>query len=170
MSKNTGNFLTLFEAIERFSADGMRLALADAGDAVEDANFVYDMADAGILRLYNFMAWVEEMIAAKSKGGGFLRKSDAPETFADKFFANEMCRLMELTDQHYEHTLFREAVKTGFFEYQVFYFRQKCEPLNFEQFFWCFQDARDSYRLLCGSDSNMSETLVFRYAMYKSKF
>ena len=28
----------------------MRLALADAGDSVEDANFVEAMADAGILR------------------------------------------------------------------------------------------------------------------------
>lgn len=34
MSKNTGNFLTLFEGIELFSADGMRLTLADAGDGI----------------------------------------------------------------------------------------------------------------------------------------
>ena len=47
MSKSTGNFLTLQEAIEKFSADGMRLSLADAGDSVEDANFVESMADAG---------------------------------------------------------------------------------------------------------------------------
>jgi leucyl-tRNA synthetase len=50
MSKSTGNFLTLSDAINKFSADGMRLALADAGDSVEDANFVEAMADAGILR------------------------------------------------------------------------------------------------------------------------
>ena len=50
MSKSTGNFLTLADAIDKFSADGMRLALADAGDSVEDANFVEAMADAGILR------------------------------------------------------------------------------------------------------------------------
>ena len=35
------------EAIGKFSADGMRLALADAGDTVEDANFVTSTADAG---------------------------------------------------------------------------------------------------------------------------
>ena len=29
----------------------MRLALADAGDGMEDANFVHDTADKGILRL-----------------------------------------------------------------------------------------------------------------------
>ena len=50
MSKSTGNFLTLREAIDRYSADGMRLALADAGDSVEDANFDSANAEAGILR------------------------------------------------------------------------------------------------------------------------
>lgn len=82
MSKSTGNFLTLSQAVERFSADGMRmtlkfvltyvelkycmcnilgtrLALADAGDTLEDANFVYSMADAGLLRLYSQLEWIK---------------------------------------------------------------------------------------------------------------
>ena len=50
MSKSTGNFLTLTQAIDRYSADGMRLNLADAGDSVEDANFDQKNADAGMLR------------------------------------------------------------------------------------------------------------------------
>jgi leucyl-tRNA synthetase len=45
MSKSTGNFLTLTEAIDKYSADGMRLALADAGDSVEDANFEHANAE-----------------------------------------------------------------------------------------------------------------------------
>lgn len=40
----------------------MRLALADAGDTVEDANFVEKMADAGILRLYTWLEWVKEVL------------------------------------------------------------------------------------------------------------
>ena len=59
MSKSTGNFLTMQEAISRFSADGTRLALADAGDTLEDANFVFEMADAGLLRLYSQIEWVK---------------------------------------------------------------------------------------------------------------
>merc|ERR1719312_2077294 len=66
MSKSTGNFMTLSDAIDAFSADGMRLALADSGDSVEDANFVYGTADAGILRLYTFVEWVREMLKDKS--------------------------------------------------------------------------------------------------------
>lgn len=38
---------------------GMRLALADAGDTLEDANFVEKMADAGILRLFTFHEWIK---------------------------------------------------------------------------------------------------------------
>lgn len=49
MSKSEGNFLTLSDAVQKFSADGMRLCLADSGDSVEDANFVESTADAGNL-------------------------------------------------------------------------------------------------------------------------
>lgn len=48
MSKSEGNFMTLKDAVCKFSADGMRFCLADAGDSIEDANFVESMADAGI--------------------------------------------------------------------------------------------------------------------------
>uniref|UniRef100_H2L846 leucine--tRNA ligase n=1 Tax=Oryzias latipes TaxID=8090 RepID=H2L846_ORYLA len=82
MSKSTGNFLTLSQAVEKFSADGMRLALADAGDTVEDANFVETMADAGILRLYTWVEWVKEMIANQNN----LRTGPA-DTFNDRVFA-----------------------------------------------------------------------------------
>lgn len=45
MSKSSGNFLTAIEAIQKYSADGVRMALADAGDGNEDANFKTDTAD-----------------------------------------------------------------------------------------------------------------------------
>lgn len=66
MSKSDGNFLTLSDAISKFSADGMRLCLADSGDTIEDANFVESNADAGILRLYTFIEWVKEVLANKN--------------------------------------------------------------------------------------------------------
>ncbi|KAK3875630.1 hypothetical protein Pcinc_007941 [Petrolisthes cinctipes] len=51
MSKSTGNFLTLTDALDKYGADGMRLALANAGDSIEDANFETQVADSGVLRL-----------------------------------------------------------------------------------------------------------------------
>ena len=38
---------------------GTRMTLADAGDTLEDANFVYEMADAGLLRLYTQIEWIK---------------------------------------------------------------------------------------------------------------
>jgi len=51
MSKSTGNFLTLSETVNKFGADAARIAFADAGDSVEDANFEEKVANAAILRL-----------------------------------------------------------------------------------------------------------------------
>ncbi|EGT45646.1 CBN-LARS-1 protein [Caenorhabditis brenneri] len=139
MSKSTGNFMTLEEAIEKFSADGMRLSLADAGDGLEDANFVYAMADAAILRLFTMIEWIKEMI--EQRDAGLLRKNSS--RFADRVFANEMNILIKATEQNYEATNFKEALKTGFFE---------------------FQAIRDTYREVCtGIDEPMSEELVFRF-------
>nr|XP_033783398.1 leucine--tRNA ligase, cytoplasmic [Geotrypetes seraphini] len=135
MSKSTGNFLTLREATEKFSADGMRLALADAGDTVEDANFVEAMADAGILRLYTWVEWVKEMVANWDS----LRSGPA-NTFNDRVFASEINAGIIKTDQNYEKMMFKEALKTGFFE---------------------FQAAKDKYREL--AIEGMHRELVFRF-------
>uniref|UniRef100_A0A1I7YB78 leucine--tRNA ligase n=1 Tax=Steinernema glaseri TaxID=37863 RepID=A0A1I7YB78_9BILA len=139
MSKSTGNFLSLVDGIELFSADGMRFSLADAGDMVEDANFVYDMADAAILRLYTFVAWVKELCELKEQGK--LRKS-TETSFADRIFVNQINKAIEETSVHYEATNFKEALRTGFFE---------------------FQSARDRYREVCGGDAGMREDLAFRF-------
>ncbi|XP_056587813.1 leucine--tRNA ligase, cytoplasmic-like [Triplophysa dalaica] len=114
MSKSTGNFLTLSQAISKFSADGMRLALADAGDTVEDANFVEAMADAGILRLYTWVEWVKEMIANQNN-----LRTGPPDTFNDRVFISEMNSSIVKTEQHYERMMYKEALKSGFFEFQA---------------------------------------------------
>ncbi|NP_001087393.1 leucyl-tRNA synthetase 1 L homeolog [Xenopus laevis] len=135
MSKSTGNFLTLSEAVEKFSADGMRLALADAGDTVEDANFVEAMADAGILRLYTWVEWVKEMLANCDS-----LRSGTFHTFNDRVFASEISAGIVKTEQNYEKMMFKEALKTGFFE---------------------FQAAKDKYREL--AIEGMHRDLVFKF-------
>ena len=49
----------------------MRLSLADAGDTMEDANFVEKMADAGILRLFTFLEWTKVRIKSFTFATGF---------------------------------------------------------------------------------------------------
>ncbi|CAJ0572278.1 unnamed protein product, partial [Mesorhabditis spiculigera] len=144
MSKSTGNFLTLEDGIEKFSADGMRLSLADAGDTVEDANFVFDMADAAILRLYNLLEWVKEMLELREKKGF---RSHSNTHFIDRVFDCEMATLVPETKKHYEATNFKEAVVSGFFK---------------------FQAARNRYRDVCGKDSEMDEERIFRFIRYQA--
>lgn len=112
MSKSDGNFLTLYEAVEKFSADGTRLCLADSGDSVEDANFVETIADAGILRLYTFIEWVKKMIAGK-----LLLRTGPKDVFYDRVFICDMNNLIKQTDENYSKILYKEALKTGLFEF-----------------------------------------------------
>lgn len=112
MAKSTGNFLTLKDAVNKFSADGMRLALADAGDGMEDANFAESTADAGVLRLYTWLEYVKD----REK----LPLVDRKEmTFNDRAFENDINLKIQETDANYEKMLYKEALKTGFFELQL---------------------------------------------------
>ncbi|XP_076467867.1 leucine--tRNA ligase, cytoplasmic-like [Babylonia areolata] len=115
MSKSTGNFLTLSEAIDKYSADGMRFSLADAGDTVEDANFVEKMADAGLLRLYTLLEWVKEMAAQLP-----TLRAGPPQsfTFNDRVFLSEINQAITETQNHYDNFMFKEALRTGVFEFQ----------------------------------------------------
>jgi leucyl-tRNA synthetase len=82
MSKSTGNFMTLYEALDTFGADAMRFCLADAGDSIEDANFVSSNADAAILRLYGFVEWSIHFATDKNR---YPVRSSGFE-FQDKYF------------------------------------------------------------------------------------
>ncbi|KAJ2960466.1 hypothetical protein NQZ79_g4178 [Umbelopsis isabellina] len=134
MSKSTGNFLTLSEAIEKYGADATRLALADAGDSVEDANFEDATANAAILRLHTLLEWIEEHQKASSE----LRTGEYD--FHDKVFDNELNHLIELTKQAYDATLYRDALKYGFYE---------------------LQSSRDWYQQVC--NNGMHRDLVNRF-------
>lgn len=136
MSKSDGNFMTLSESVQKFSADGTRLCLADSGDSIEDANFVETTAEAGILRLYTFIEWVKEMI-----NGKLLLRSGSKSSFYDRTFISEMNNLTKMTDDYFTKMLFKEALRSGLYE---------------------FQRARDSYRELCGTN-NMHIDLVFEF-------
>lgn len=111
MSKSTGNFLTLRQAMEKFSADGVRFALADAGDTVEDANFSLKTADDAVLKLYVLVEFVKQGLSCISS----MRSGPVTE-FADRVFIEQLKRHLIDADEAYDQTAFREALKAGFFE------------------------------------------------------
>eukprot|EP01083_Nonionella_stella_P174936 607774_1 len=110
MSKSTGNFLTLVEAIEQYGADATRLALADAGDGLEDANFSGDTCNAAILRLTKEEAWFTESLDSMDK----LRTGPI-ESFWDKVFDNEIRKAVAESKNAYDNMQFRVALNRGFY-------------------------------------------------------
>ncbi|KAJ2721960.1 cytosolic leucyl tRNA synthetase [Coemansia sp. Benny D115] len=130
MSKSTGNTLNLNQACEQFGADATRLALADAGDSIEDANFEETTANAAILRLYTLMEWMVDAFKAlelaeknpdeKAKVNDVvLRPASAPLTLVDHAFGAELDKLTLATAVSYEKTMYREALKTGFYDFLI---------------------------------------------------
>lgn len=113
MSKSTGNFFTLKQIVEKFGADASRIALADAGDSVEDANFEEQSASSAILRLFTFKEWSEDLIKRKSE----FRSEEY--NFFDIAFENEMNALIEECYKQYSDTNFKFALKAGLFDFQT---------------------------------------------------
>ncbi|XHG01555.1 2-isopropylmalate synthase [Aspergillus wentii] len=137
MSKSTGNFLTLKDAVEKFGADATRIAFADAGDGIEDANFEETVANSNILRLFTLKEWIEETVKDSSLRTG------AADTFWDKLFDNELNSLVYETRKHYQDTDFKLALKTGLYD---------------------FTSARDVYReAATGAGVGMHRDMVLRY-------
>ncbi|GFR47083.1 hypothetical protein Agub_g8770 [Astrephomene gubernaculifera] len=137
MSKSTGNFKTLHEAILEYSADAMRWALADAGDGLDDANFETSTANAAILRITKELTWIEECLAP----GSGLREGPSDALLADRVFSNAIDVAIAATRDAFERMAFREALKAAAYE---------------------LGNARDVYRLACGPDG-MHRQLVMRF-------
>ncbi|KAI1740026.1 leucyl-tRNA synthetase [Xylaria scruposa] len=110
MSKSTGNFLTLRDAVEKYGADATRISLADGGDGIEDANLEETVANATILRLYELRKWCQE-----SANDSELRTGDLG--LFDKLFLNEMNILVAQTKAFYNDTSFKLALKSGFYDF-----------------------------------------------------
>ncbi|BFZ57205.1 cytosolic leucyl tRNA synthetase [Savitreella phatthalungensis] len=113
MSKSTGNFLTLKEAVSKFGADATRLTLADAGDSLDDANFAEETANAMILRLFTLKEWSDSVVADKQS----LRTGEF--NYYDSCFENEMNGIVRQAYAAYEGASYRAAIKVGFFDFQI---------------------------------------------------
>jgi leucyl-tRNA synthetase len=75
------------QALEEYSADAMRFALALAGDSNEDANFEHTVANAAILKLTTELAFIEKSLASVGE-----MRTGPIELFVDRVFENEINR------------------------------------------------------------------------------
>jgi leucyl-tRNA synthetase len=158
MSKSTGNFLTLENAIKKYGADATRLAFADAGDGIEDANFEEAVANAAILKLYELRKWIEEVIleprllqegetfdavkdSEKIRNLDIIQRTGA-KNFNDKILENELNILYADAVRQFELTNYKAALKAGF---------------------WDYTGARDAYRVATTAAGGMHYDCVVRY-------
>lgn len=91
----------------------MRVGLADAGDGLDDANFEGKTANAAILRLTKELTWIEQIMASQDS----LRPGP-PTSFLDRVFDNEINIAIRKSFDAYDKLLFREALKTGWYDLQ----------------------------------------------------
>ncbi|CAI6085325.1 unnamed protein product [Clonostachys chloroleuca] len=121
MSKSTGNFMTLRQAINKYGTDATRLALAEAGDGIEDANLEETVANSAILRLYELRKWSKDALEEDNLRTGEL-------SFFDKLFDNDLRGLVIETKKSYEGTFYKAALKTGFYDFQTArdWYRENC--------------------------------------------
>lgn len=139
MSKSKGNFFTLQEIMDKYSADAVRLACASAGDTLLDGNFETKVAEKGVLDLYVLL----DRVKAAASGAEQFESGDTEARFVDRWFANEMNRLVQEAYSWYEKMCFREALRACYYE---------------------FGNAADQYRNVCKAGQMLpNKDLMLRY-------
>lgn len=113
MAKSLGNFILMRDALKEYSADGTRLALAEAGDSLNDANFVRSNATEHIMRLTALISAFKDRHEAipKMRSGGAESR-----TLFDNMFDNTISDTVQKAEQYYEKMMFQKAMQTIFFE------------------------------------------------------
>eukprot|EP00727_Mastigamoeba_balamuthi_P002940 m51a1_g12643 putative leucyl-trna synthetase (1011) ;mRNA; r:111-3323 len=129
MSKSAGNFLTLREAVAKYGADATRIALADAGDGVDDANFVAATADSALLRLHGLLSWAEDVLVRSAVA---LDDSADLSSFEDRVFGAAINRAIVDADRAYSRACYRQALVHALFDLQSArdLYRAACEVLG----------------------------------------
>ncbi|CAJ1019262.1 tRNA synthetases class I (I, L, M and V)/tRNA synthetases class I (M)/tRNA synthetases class I (C) catalytic domain/Anticodon-binding domain of tRNA, putative [Leishmania lindenbergi] len=125
MAKSKGNFISLREAIDTYGADATRLACADAGDSMDDANFVRETAAGFVLKMTTLLEQAKETVERAD-----LRSGDYNEF--DKIFQNTMNTIITRTEGYYHRMQFRMVLNTAFHELSNEYSQYKmcCDDLN----------------------------------------
>ncbi len=113
MSKTTGNFITLREALKKWGADPTRWAevVGGADPGVDDANFEPEAAEKAAEELYDWLMFVSE----KYGSGRESRLS------IDDWFESVLNRTILEVTRLMEETKFKSALIEGYYDLQASY-------------------------------------------------
>ena len=120
MSKSKGNFLTVNDLIELYGADASRITLADCGDSLDDANFLREISNLSVNKLYSFENFVKILINEvwnKNKDFKIIPEKEQKLTnFFDKIFDNNINYLIKEAKKSYEEMKYKNVLKYAFYE------------------------------------------------------
>lgn len=112
MSKSTGNFLSMDQCVEKYGADSSRIACADAGDFLDDANFDEQVANAAILKLFTLEQWIQKYV---KEGFDFAEAEKTLDDW-DRLILNKLNDVNSQSFKAYTDMKFKKVVQYGFNE------------------------------------------------------
>ncbi|ORD99735.1 SYLC [Hepatospora eriocheir] len=119
MSKSEGNFLTVENALIKYGSSSCRMCLADCGDTNEDANFVENIADLFVLKLYRLTKIIES-IEVSDKDNNEVNVSESTDNnevdVSELILINRIYLNSIETLKSYESINFKDVIKYGFYE------------------------------------------------------
>lgn len=117
MSKSKGNFKTLDQAIDIYTADSIRFTYASASTGVDDSYFDQDICTRTVEKLYKEYKWFEETLNIIDVP---LAKPKLAESYPDFIFKNEMMIVAQKCVKSYKNMDFRNVITDGFHILQGF--------------------------------------------------
>ncbi len=108
MSKSLGNFITIREAISKYSADVSRLTMLNGGEDMDDPNFDINFAlsfQPKMLQIYEF--------STKNHNKGSAQYGNSEE-----LFESQINKIIKETTEAIEETKFRTAIQRSYFDMQ----------------------------------------------------
>ena len=149
MSKSKGNFLTVNDLIELYGADASRITLADCGDSLDDANFLREISNLSVNKLYSFENFVKILVNEVWNKIKDLKIEDPDKQIKlnnnlfDQIFDNNINYLIKEAKKSYEEMKYKNVLKYAFYE---------------------MINIKDQYILFNADDySKLNPTLIIKY-------
>ena len=121
MAKSKGNFLTVNDLIDNYGCDASRITLADCGDTLDDANFLREISNLSVNRLYSFENFIKILVNEVWNKIPDFKISDPDgeiklDGLFDKIFDNNINYLISQATQAYEEMKYKNVLKYAFYE------------------------------------------------------
>ena len=148
MAKSKGNFLTVSDLIESYGCDASRITLADCGDTLDDANFLREISNTSVSRLYSFENFVKILVNEVWNKIPDFKINDPDgevklEGLFDKIFDNNINYLITQAKKSYDEMKYKNVLKYAFYE---------------------MINAKDQYILFNGDDyTKLNPTLMVKF-------